>query len=95
MSPMSWIVIVPVGLLFVWGLLAGWRRVRSRLLGREPAVTQTGRVCPCGYTLQGIAMPRCPECGRAIGFDKTFEEMGIDVGAVERHVSGKRGTKES
>ena len=31
----------------------------------------------CGYILKGLALPRCPECGRAIGFTKTFEELGV------------------
>ncbi len=35
------------------------------------------RKCRCGYILKGLALPRCPECGRAIGFDKSFEELGI------------------
>jgi len=37
-----------------------------------------GKRCVCGYALVGLELPRCPECGRAIGFDKSFEEMGID-----------------
>jgi hypothetical protein len=35
--------------------------------------------CRCGYILKGLQSPRCPECGRAIGFDKTFEELGLSA----------------
>ena len=31
----------------------------------------------CGYNLTGLSAPRCPECGCVIGFDKTFEELGL------------------
>jgi len=33
--------------------------------------------CRCGYVVENLSVPRCPECGRAIGFDKSFEELGI------------------
>lgn len=36
-----------------------------------------GRRCTCGYLLVGLTVPRCPECGRMIGFDKTPEELGL------------------
>jgi|SRR6266516_4617084 len=48
-----------------------FRRAHARELHRE------GKRCMCGYELVGLEVPRCPECGRAIGFDKTFEELGI------------------
>jgi hypothetical protein len=35
------------------------------------------RRCPCGYIIENLTIPRCPECGRAIGFDVTFQELGI------------------
>ena len=35
------------------------------------------RCLKCGYDLRGLTLPRCPECGCAIGFDKTFAELGI------------------
>lgn len=45
---------------------------------REKARREGGeRRCFCGYILRGLDVPRCPECGRAVGFDKTFEELGI------------------
>jgi hypothetical protein len=47
-----------------------YRRRRDRRAGDELR-------CACGYVLRGTSLPRCPECGRAAGFDKTFEELGI------------------
>jgi hypothetical protein len=45
-----------------------------RAVGRQD---DKERKCVCGYILQGMSLPRCPECGRAVGFDKTFEELGV------------------
>src|SRR5204862_6222828 len=47
------------------------------------------RRCACGYILDGLQVPRCPECGRAIGFDKTFEQLGIDEGEVRAYAEAK------
>jgi hypothetical protein len=57
-------------------ILIAARRVyeRSRANGR---LAGDERKCACGYILKGVGLPRCPECGRAIGFDKTFEELGV------------------
>lgn len=35
------------------------------------------RCAKCGYDLTGIALPRCPECGCAVGFDRSFADMGV------------------
>ncbi|MDB5319067.1 MAG: hypothetical protein JWN40_698 [Phycisphaerales bacterium] len=46
---------------------------------------QVGSCWECGYSLYGLPMPRCPECGR--GFDPadlTTMNMGIKVGPVKR-----------
>ena len=62
-------------------------RLRRRLVGnrREPALA-----CRCGYNLAGLDIPRCPECGRAIGFNKTFAELGVDEQQVMRHKARQR-----
>lgn len=76
MSFYRFLALVAVGIvaLVVMRLLIRWwaKRAAARELHDE------GKRCICGYELAGLAMPRCPECGRAIGFDKTFEEMGIN-----------------
>ena len=46
------------------------RRARARL-------DRDAQKCKCGYILRGLALPRCPECGRVVGFDKTFQELGV------------------
>jgi len=53
------------------------------------------RCAHCGYDLTGYQMPRCPECGKAIGFCKTFEELGVDETEVLRHVEDKRRQQET
>ena len=53
------------------------RLFARRTLTRPSARQIRARKCRCGYILKGLALPRCPDCGRAIGFDKSFEELGI------------------
>ena len=55
--------------------LAMWA-IRKWLLVRFGRADRASH-CRCGYLLVGLTVPRCPECGRAVGFDKTFEELGI------------------
>ena len=62
--------------------LVGWvfRRKcpRCQGLGLQGRPEQPPPKCHrCGYNLTGLSAPRCPECGCAIGFDKTFEELGL------------------
>src|SRR4051812_3675033 len=45
-------------------------RAKNRPLARH-------QHCPCGYSLLNLEIPRCPECGRMIGFNKTPKELGI------------------
>ncbi|MEX0887486.1 MAG: hypothetical protein WD009_13710 [Phycisphaeraceae bacterium] len=69
-----------------------WRLRRNLRSGRradEPALA-----CRCGYNLAGLDMPRCPECGRVIGFDKTFQELGVDEREVMRHMAERRQQKQ-
>ena len=51
---------------------------------------QTGTRCKCGYELVGLEIPRCPECGRAIGFDSTFEQLGLSEAEVQRLAETRR-----
>ena len=43
----------------------------------------------CGYSLRGIEPIRCPECGCVVGFDKTFEQLGVSASEL-RDASAKR-----
>ena len=58
-----------VALLVLIGVMRN-RRFRRRREGEN-------RRCKCGYIIENLTTPRCPECGRAIGFDASFEELGI------------------
>jgi hypothetical protein len=59
--------------LALWFALWAARKWLQKRCGPEDRAAR----CVCGYSLQGLTLPRCPECGRAVGFDKTFEELGI------------------
>ena len=52
--------------------------LRSDLKRSEP--TQTCH--RCGYPMQRLDVPRCPECGAAYGFKQTFADLGVDEQAV-------------
>jgi hypothetical protein len=64
------VIAAAVAAIVAAGRLYRRSRANARLAADE-------RKCPCGYILKGMTLPRCPECGRAIGFDKTFDELGI------------------
>ena len=71
----------------VAGGLAGIYWVRRALLTR---LAETYPRCrQCGYNLTGLEIPRCPECGSAVGFDRTFEELGVSEDEVRRHVENR------
>ena len=40
--------------------------------------------CPCGYPLTNLNVPRCPDCGRVIGFDATAEQLGLSDEELRR-----------
>ena len=65
------------------------RKLYDRLFGTARS-RQTERRCRCGYILKGLSLPRCPECGRALGFDKTFEELGISPQELRDAAEKKR-----
>ena len=68
---------------FVVALLGMVLRRRARRREVSKPRVDGGR-CVCGYQLVGLALPRCPECGRAVGFDKSFEELGLSEGELRR-----------
>jgi len=73
-------LVVAVGLLTLVGIALRQECPRCQGRGVEDR-SETGEPPPkcrrCGYNLTGQSVPRCPECGCAIGFDKTFEELGL------------------
>lgn len=69
------VALLPIGVLSI--------RAAVLLLRPDRAVTsakrreQGARCLRCGYSLQGLTVPRCPECGALRGFKQRFEELGI------------------
>ena len=70
-------------------LLVSGTRTMLRLRRLATFKLEPEQRCSCGYILNNLKMPRCPECGRAIGFDKSFEELGIDEKEVRQHVESR------
>ncbi len=56
-------------------IIAGLRLLRSK----PKAVPSESPVsCKhCGYNMQGLTLPRCPECGCLPGFDVPLEALGL------------------
>ncbi len=79
------IATIAIGLFLVILMLVSLvKSRRSRVLIKDRM--DTPRLCDhCGYNLTNLVVPRCPDCGKAIGFDKSFEELGIDEAEVIRH----------
>ena len=65
-----------------------WRRELRRRLSDQT------RLCGCGYNLNGLAVPRCPECGRVVGFDKTFAELGLSEREVRDAMARRAARRE-
>ncbi len=66
------------------------RRLRAKLRGPGE-----GRRCGCGYLLARLEVPRCPECGRMIGFDKSPEELGVSEEEMRAAAEQRRATRGS
>src|SRR4051812_16106168 len=56
---------------------------------------EEGRQCKCGYRLVGLVIPRCPECGRMIGFDKSPAELGVTEEQMHAEAERRRITRGS
>ena len=66
------------------GSLIAFRWWWNRFRAKHRASANLHR-CTCGYILDGLEVPRCPECGRMIGFNKTPEELGISEQEMRAH----------
>jgi hypothetical protein len=74
-------VVVGVGsvMLLVVLLTRLWWRRRLACAAEPPP-----NVCRCGYPLGQLAVPRCPECGRVVGFEATAEDLGLSDEQLRR-----------
>ena len=88
---MPFIFLVLVLLVVVYVLAVRGLRRRRQEKRRDELLALK---CKCGYLLAGLELPRCPECGRMIGFDKTVEELGLSVAEMEAHVARKKAERE-
>ena len=74
-------------------LIAIGRHLHRRWVKRHSA--EQWRRCKCGYLLVGLEIPRCPECGRMIGFDKTPQELGVSEEMMRAEAERRRATRGS
>jgi hypothetical protein len=49
----------------------------ARALRRRENAADEERCFSCGYSLRGLELPRCPECGALRGFDVPLSQLGI------------------
>jgi hypothetical protein len=71
-----------VGLIALGGAAIGivyLRRMRRRLREKPP---ETITCAKCGYRMEGLSMPRCPECGALRGFDVPLDKLGLSEDEV-------------
>lgn len=85
MEALLLVFISPFLVLMVASLVRRVYRLRKALRAQPDL-----RRCRCGYALTGLDIPRCPECGRAIGFDCTFEDLGIAEKDVRDYIERKK-----
>ena len=66
-----------LGVLAVGVALFGIRylRIVSRRFREKPV--EPVKCSNCGYTMDGLSMPRCPECGALRGFAVPLDELGL------------------
>lgn len=83
-----WMIGVPL-------LFAGIPLVIIWYFRRLRAKRYEGTRCVCGYLLVNLEIPRCPECGRMIGFDKSPEELGVSEAEMRAEAERRRTTRGS
>ena len=75
------------------GVLAGafWRWGRSvRGRGKSASEPEEIKCSKCGYSLHGLEIPRCPECGALRGFRVPLEQLGLTEEEVRRGSDRRR-----
>jgi hypothetical protein len=85
MSSVAWMIVAVLAAVVIPAVVSVSIRVlRLRIRGPRKVQESPTPKCSCGYDLTGLEIPRCPECGRAIGFDKSFEELGLTQDELAR-----------
>ncbi|HPF38310.1 MAG TPA: hypothetical protein P5081_09755 [Phycisphaerae bacterium] len=81
------LVLLPIGAFFVFLIRRSHAKRRELLEWRDRKARegQSDKRCiRCGYDLQGLAVPRCPECGTLYGFDKPLDSLGLTEDEVDQ-----------
>jgi hypothetical protein len=74
MPPFAVLSLSPLVLLIAFVVVRAMRRRRAV---RRPRDAPPVRCDRCGYPLEGLPLPRCPECGALRGFTVPIEALGI------------------
>ncbi|MBN1514635.1 MAG: hypothetical protein JXB13_21650 [Phycisphaerae bacterium] len=69
------VALLPIGVLSIRAAVLLLRPDRPATSAKRSE--EGARCLRCGYSLQGLTVPRCPECGTLRGFKQSFEELGI------------------
>lgn len=86
-----WVAVTAAGAVPLAALLRHVKRSAERRARVRKEATDELSVCrKCGYELTGLNVPRCPECGCALGFTKTFEELGLSDDEVREAENRQR-----
>ena len=86
--PLMWMVLFAIFALIVLIGVMSWIRTlrRNRALRESGGASEASLRCrACGYIVEKLDLPRCPECGAAIGFRKSFSELGVSDAELQAH----------
>jgi hypothetical protein len=72
----GFVALAAVALIIVLITGTGSRRF-LRWRKRKDAVAESVRCLRCGYSLDNLEVPRCPECGTLRGFEVPMQELGL------------------
>lgn len=60
-------------------------RAQAKRKREDPA-----RCAKCGYSLEGLDIPRCPECGALRGFTVPLDQLGLTEHEVRKGFARRR-----
>lgn len=86
MSVFTLFLATVLGAMLLWIVM---RILRLRRLLMKPA--DPTRRCICGYALEKLDIPRCPECGRLAGFKTlTLADVGLTEEQARANIEARR-----
>lgn len=63
---------------------------RRRRRAHREQISAGRRCLRCGYSMENLGVPRCPECGALYGFRQTMSELGVTEGELRNAARRKR-----